>query len=60
MRAVTLLCAPLSLPPSNCLAGDRPNRCTKSLFEFYAGKGGYGKGDFPCKMSCVRADDDYG
>lgn len=40
--------------------GDRPKRCAKSLFEFCAGKGGYGKGDFLCKMSRVRTDDDYG
>lgn len=40
--------------------GDRPKRCAKSLFEFCAGKGGYGKGDFLCKRSRVRTDDDYG
>lgn len=60
LRAVTLLCAPLFLPRLSSPDGDRPKRCTKSLFEFCAGKGGYGKGDFPCKRSRVRADDDYG
>ena len=56
----TAYAASLFLPRLSSPDGDRPKRCTKSLFEFCAGKGGYGKGDFLCKRSRVRADDDYG